>query len=303
MTTQFLRAAALLLFCAANALAQAGWQIAETRREASPNESIEHWTTTVEEAAAANRATVHLAVFATRTATLRMIDQPSAPRVDLATAMTRIPALAGVNGGYFDPEDAPVGLLVSDGRILSPLRKAKLLTGVLWATPSQVDIVRATHFTMNKKIKSALQCGPLLVERAVPVPGLNDTRPARRTFAAVDGEGRAAVGVCSGVSLAQLGRILGLPNVAGKMKISARSISMADHRARFGLPGKKRLSQFQNRKRFEISWRLCRALRRVEQTGDLLVCHAERNEASLAVSDVLRAEIVRDSSPATAGSE
>jgi uncharacterized protein YigE (DUF2233 family) len=134
--------------------------------------------------------------------------------------MTRISAWAGVNGGYFDPEDAPIGLLVSEGRVLSPLRKAKLLTGVLWTTQNQIDIVRATHFTMNKKVRSARQCGPLLVERGVAVPGLNDTRPARRTFAGVDGEGRALLGVSSSVTLGQLSRILSLPNLVGKMKIS-----------------------------------------------------------------------------------
>ena len=112
-------------------------------------------------------------------------------------------ALAGVNGGYFDPEDAPVGLLVSQGRVLAPLRKAKLLSGVLFAAGSRVDIVRAARFSMSDKIKSALQCGPLLVEHDAPVAGLNESRPARRTFAAVDGSGRAALGVCSTVSLAE----------------------------------------------------------------------------------------------------
>ena len=60
----------------------------------------------------------------------------------------------------------------------------------------------------------------LMVERALPVAGLNDTRPARRTFAAIDGKGRAALGFCSAVSLAQLGQILALPNAAGKMKLT-----------------------------------------------------------------------------------
>ena len=219
MTTQLLRAAALLLLCAAPSVAQSGWQITNAQREASPNESIERWTTVVENAERTDRATLHLAVFGIRAATLRVIDQPNPPRNDLAEVMRRTQAVAGVNGGYFDPEDAPVGLLVSDGRVLAPLRKAKLLTGVLWATKSQVDIVRATRFSMSEKIKSALQCGPLLVERAAPVAGLNDTRPARRTFAAVDGNGRAALGVCSAVSLAQLSRILCLTNLGGKMKI------------------------------------------------------------------------------------
>jgi uncharacterized protein YigE (DUF2233 family) len=213
------RASALLFFLATVALAQAEWRMSSSIREASPNESVEHWTTKVTNSEMGASANLHFAVFDTRVATLRVIDQPTAPRHDLAEAMTGVDALAGVNGGYFDPEDAPVGLLVSEGRVLAPLRKAKLLSGVLFATRNRVDVVRATRFSMSDKIKSALQCGPLLVEHGGPVAGLNDSRSARRTFAAVDGNGRAALGVCSAVSLAELGRILCLTNTAGKMKI------------------------------------------------------------------------------------
>ena len=213
------RASALLFFLATITIAEAEWRISNSTREASSNESVEHWTTKVENSEKGASATLHFAAFDTRAATLRVIDQPNAQRRDLAEAMTEMDALAGVNGGYFDPEDAPVGLLVSEGRVLAPLRKAKLLSGVLFATRSRVDVVRRTRFSMSDKIESALQCGPLLVERGGPVAGLNDSRLARRTFAAVDGNGRAALGVCSAVSLAELGRILCLTNTAGKMKI------------------------------------------------------------------------------------
>src|SRR5678815_5793979 len=83
------------------------------------------------------------------------------------------------------------------------------------------DSVRASRFTMSTRIKSAVQCGPLLVERSVPIVGLDDRRKARRTFAGVDGKGRATLGVCSAVSLAQLGQILALPEAAGKIRITA----------------------------------------------------------------------------------
>jgi len=168
---------------------------------------------------------LHTAVFESRVATLRVFDQPDTPRRELAETMMRTKAIAGVNGGYFDPEDAPVGLLVSDGRVLTPLSKAKLLSGVLAASDARVDIVRTARFTMNTKIKSAVQCGPLLVERSVTIAGLNQTRKARRTFAGVDGKGRAMLGVCSAVSLAQLGQILALPEAAGKIRI-ARALNL-----------------------------------------------------------------------------
>ncbi|MGH8092846.1 MAG: phosphodiester glycosidase family protein [Chthoniobacterales bacterium] len=245
---QLRRAAALFCLFATAGLAQAEWQIKSAEREASPDESIEHWTTVVEDSEMEAQASLHFAVFETRAATLRVIDQPNTPRSDLSEVMAGTKALAGVNGGYFDPEDAPVGLMVSQGRVLSPLRKAKLLSGVLLATGSRVDVVRAAHFSVSHKIKSALQCGPVLVERATPVAGLNDTRLARRTFAAVDGNGRAALGVCSAVSLAQLSRLLCLTNVAGKMKI-ARALNLdGGSSSAFWFAGKDGIASFPEQK-------------------------------------------------------
>ena len=134
-------------------------------------------------------------------------------------------ALAGVNGGYFDPQDAPVGLLVSGGKRIAPMSSARLLSGVLFSKAGRVEIVRAKRFEKSPRIDSALQCGPLLVDGAKPVAGLNDTRSARRTFAAVDGKGGAALGYCSSVTLAQLATILALPNVAGAQPI-ARALNL-----------------------------------------------------------------------------
>jgi uncharacterized protein YigE (DUF2233 family) len=234
--TQLLCAAALLML--APGLVRAEWKISSAEGETSPNESVEHWKTVVENETSGERATLHSAVFDGRVATLRVIDQPDAPRSELAEVMARAKAIAGVNGGYFDPEDAPVGLLVSDGRILAPLRKAKLLTGVLTASTSRVDVVRASRFAMSTKVKSAVQCGPLLVEHSVAIAGLNDTRTARRTFAGVDGNGRTTLGVCSAVSLAQLGQILALTDVAGKMKITRALNLDGGSSSAFGFAGK-----------------------------------------------------------------
>ena len=220
MRTHCLRASALLCFFVLAGAAAGDWGVASSKRESSPDESIEHWTTQLANAETNARATLHIALFQTNAATLRVVDQAETPHGDLAEIVSRTKALAGVNGGYFDPADAPVGLLVSEGKIISPLRKAKLLSGVLSASATRVEIARTARFAMSPKIKAAVQCGPLLIERGAPVAGLNDTRPARRTFAAVDGKGRAALGVCSAVSLAQLARILALTNAAGNFKIS-----------------------------------------------------------------------------------
>src|SRR5262245_24379464 len=125
-----------LLFARNNACGN--WETTATEREVSPNDLAEHWTTRVADAAGERQATLNLVLFDSRTATVRVIDQAQPPRQDLATAISGTNALAGVNGGYFDPADAPVGLLISNGQVLSPFRKAKLLSGVLFANATRV---------------------------------------------------------------------------------------------------------------------------------------------------------------------
>ena len=46
---------------------------------------------------------------------LRVVDNPDGAN-NLADAMRRANCLAGVNGGYFDPNFAPLGLRIVDGK-------------------------------------------------------------------------------------------------------------------------------------------------------------------------------------------
>jgi hypothetical protein len=83
-----------------------------------------------------------------------------------------------------------------------------LITGVLAVSSHRIKIERAREFKPLPLLNMAIQCGPFLLDRRKPVVGLDDLRSARRTFAAVGENGKAAIGVCSEVSLAQLSRIL-----------------------------------------------------------------------------------------------
>jgi uncharacterized protein YigE (DUF2233 family) len=163
------------------------------------------------------RATLDLALFSMKSATLRVIDNPSGEG-NLAGVMRRENCLAGVNGGYFDPEDKPVGLLVSDGKVIAPLRKARLLSGMMIVSNGRMQLLRVAEYSAKRKATAALQCGPFLVDRGRPVPGLNDTRPARRTFIVTGGADRAAIGFCSAATLAQLGKILATPALTPDLK-------------------------------------------------------------------------------------
>ncbi len=154
-----------------------------------------------------DEAQLHLAVCDPGKTTLRMIDQPNEPRATLADTMHTSGALAGVNGGYFDESFAPVGLLVVEGRVIAPKRKARLLSGILSVAHGRVRLERAAEYSSSAKVSQAVQCGPFLMERGRPVAGLNNSRSARRTFVALGQDG-LTLGFCSPVTLAQLAKIL-----------------------------------------------------------------------------------------------
>ncbi|MFN2507356.1 MAG: phosphodiester glycosidase family protein, partial [Chthoniobacterales bacterium] len=103
--------------------------------------------------------------------------------------------------------------LISDGRVVSPLKKARLLSGVVSVVNGRVQIQRRAQFSIKSKPSAARQCGPFLVEGGKAIAGLNDTRAARRTFVATLGGDRAALGYCSPVTLAQLASLLASANL------------------------------------------------------------------------------------------
>ena len=127
--------------------------------------------------------------------------------------MARGNFLAGVNGGYFDPEYRPIGLRIVDGKMVVPLQKARLLSGVLSSTGKKIQISRVSEFSQNLKPDTAVECGPMLVDLGKSVRGLESTRSARRTFAAVSSGDKVALGFCSDVTLADLSSILAIVSI------------------------------------------------------------------------------------------
>jgi exopolysaccharide biosynthesis protein len=179
---------------------------------------VEHRRVVVTESETGEEARLDLALFSTKSATLRVIDNPTGAD-DLAAVARRTRAMAGVNGGYFDPQDVPLGLLISDGKTIAPLRKARLLSGVIVVSKGRVELLRYGEYSPKKKAVAALQCGPFLVDGGQRVPGLNDVRSARRSFILTGGGDRAAIGFCSSVTLEEMGEILGMPGVVPDLKV------------------------------------------------------------------------------------
>jgi exopolysaccharide biosynthesis protein len=186
--------------------ADAAWSVDSSETEKSSTAGVEHRRVGLIETASGEKATLDLALFRAKSVVLRVAENPAGAE-DLASVMRRTHGVAGVNGGYFDPENAPVGLLISDGKLIAPFRKARLLSGVLVSAKGRVELLRAGEYSSRKTATAALQCGPFLVDGGKAVPGLNDTRSARRTFVFTAAD-RCAIGYCSSVALAELGDIL-----------------------------------------------------------------------------------------------
>jgi hypothetical protein len=210
-----LRFALFLLVAAATA--NADWTIVSNASEPG-RAGMVHRHVVLENTLGAEHTTVDLALFSTKSCTLRVL-QNEGGGDGLAEVMRNENYLAGVNGGYFDEKFAPIGLRIANGKMIAPLQRARLITGVLFASSRGVQIVRSREFSRRAAATTAIQCGPFLVDRSQPIGGLNNSRPARRTFAATTNSGRALVGVCSDVSLAELSKILAATSFAEDLKI------------------------------------------------------------------------------------
>jgi exopolysaccharide biosynthesis protein len=204
-------------FLALVATAQADWTILSTAAEPG-RDGLVHRHVVLENPAGSERITVDLAVFSTKSCTLRVL-QNEGGADSLGEMMRHEKCLAGVNGGYFNENFTPLGLRIANGQMIAPLQRARLITGVLVASPRGVQIVRSREFSRRLGVTAAIQCGPFLVDRGQPISGLNDSHLARRTFAATTSSSRALVGVCSEVSLAELAKILATTSLVENLKI------------------------------------------------------------------------------------
>ncbi|MFZ4774711.1 MAG: phosphodiester glycosidase family protein [Terrimicrobiaceae bacterium] len=154
-------------------------------------------------------------IFSSKSYALRVVDSTSPGQTKLASSLAESGCVAGVNGGYFQEDFRPVGLVIVDGKEIHPSENAKLLAGVVSWNGSRLEIVRSSKFTRSADIRQAIQCGPMLVEGAHPTTGLNSERTARRTIVATDGHGQWALIYLTSVTLADAARILTTPGALG----------------------------------------------------------------------------------------
>jgi Phosphodiester glycosidase len=210
-----LRCAVFFLVLAATA--QADWAILSSASEPG-RDGVLHRHVVLQNAVRRESATVDFAIFSAKSCTLRVL-QNEGGADSLGDMMRHEKCLAGVNGGYFDENFAPIGLRIANGQMIVPLQRARLITGALIASSRGVQIVRAREFSGRPGVTAAVQCGPFLIDGTAPIGGLNGSHLARRTFAATTTSSRALLGVCSEISLAELSKILATTWFADDLKI------------------------------------------------------------------------------------
>jgi hypothetical protein len=116
---------------------------------------------------------------------------PGVARPLTATALRREEgAVLAVNGGFFDTDGRPLGLRISRGRRVVPLRKV-VDWGVLLLRDGGADLVHSTAYpkTGPDPAPNALQVGPRILIGGRP-PRLKP-QAARRTAVALDPGGRS----------------------------------------------------------------------------------------------------------------
>lgn len=201
---------------AALACTRADWKPeASTAQETtSPAITLAHKTV-----AGDRKVELHVVFFNVTHAGLRVADDATGDAT-LDSAMRAAGCAAGVNGNYFHPDRTSLGLVISDGKQLHGLERAKLLSGFIIFKPGHLALLRVEQYKPDPAITQALQTGPFLVDHGLPVAGLEATRRAERTAVLTDGKGNGALLVCeTGVTLAELAEILTTPGVITEWRV------------------------------------------------------------------------------------
>src|SRR5260370_11572835 len=124
-------------------------------------------------------------------------------------------AVAGVNGGYFQPDGTPVGLLISDNRTVHKFETAKLLSGVFFFRDGKPGLVRSQRFGKIKSVSQAIQSGSFLLQDGKSLTVLNNESRAPQTFVFIGNDSVWGFWIFRSLTLAAMSQILRLHDLLG----------------------------------------------------------------------------------------
>ncbi|MFZ4116775.1 MAG: phosphodiester glycosidase family protein [Chthoniobacterales bacterium] len=154
------------------------------------------------------KAEINALAFQEKDFLLTVLDHPLENK-SLREATQEACCMAGINGGYFQPDGAPLGLLMHAGKMIHPQERAAILSGFFVRTPHGMTLLRVGEIIPSDAIE-ILQAGPFLLDRSRPIHGLESTKKAYRSFVATNGNGLWIIGIISPVTLAEASHILGI---------------------------------------------------------------------------------------------
>lgn len=151
--------------------------------------------------------------FDSRTHRLVVVDQAGGPGttfVSSAALAKSKNALLAINAGFFTPEGAPLGLVISAGKNAGEWNSASSLgNGIFRESASgALSITRRSSKSSVLSSRELIQAGPLLLENSKPISGLDNGKSALRSIILTDGKSRWWIGKTSSCSLAALGKAL-----------------------------------------------------------------------------------------------
>lgn len=160
-------------------------------------------------------------MFDSRQCALKVVDQPQdfVGGGQITTSLRQVGAVAGVNGGFFTPQFAPMGLMKADGKSTGAWQANKLLTGAVVVASGKPQLLWNAEARSRQGAAQFLQAGPRLVDAGKAVPSLERRKHTTRTFIATDGGQRWIIGLARGTSLGELADVLASSELAPGFRI------------------------------------------------------------------------------------
>ena len=162
--------------------------------------------------------------FDDRVHSIRIVDQGALEHpkfANMGEAMHAVGAVAGINGGFFDPLGAPLGMMIADGVQSGKLAHSALTSGVLCRSPRGLQLLRSKEYSARPRPDTSqlVQAGPFLVDAGTRVTGLDDTKARVRSLIMHDNAHLWLIAFTSSVTLADLGNALATQRKIGNVRI------------------------------------------------------------------------------------
>lgn len=167
--------------------------------------------------------TLHLVFFSSLDCKLEVIDLGAGGSIygSHAEAFKAHNCVAGVNGGFFQPDFAPIGLMIAGGKRVGTFANSGFLTsGFVSSNFTGIDLRRRAAYSSSLGYDALLQGGPYLVELSAPVSGLDNTKSRRRTVILTDWRRNWAIASTSALTLAEVAEVFASPGVISEWRVN-----------------------------------------------------------------------------------